>query len=126
MAKKHKGLPHGVSYAKALAAEKKKKDLIAKAEKETEMRINAEIACQRVLWIAAVSIADAYGFGAKRLEPYFAKLKENSEAFDRMCEEADYDYALEKLRQKVEAVTGSKVTYLYEKELNEIQKRGAG
>ena len=125
MAKKHKGLPQGVSYAQALAAEKKKKELIAKAQKETEMQINAEIACQRVLWLSAVSIADAYGFGAKRLDPYFEKLKENSNEFDRMCEETDYDYALEKLRQKVEDVTGAKVTYLYEKELNEISKRGA-
>lgn len=122
MSKKHKPLPNGMNYAQVLAAERQKKE----AKKYVEMQVNAEIACQRVLWIAAVSISDAYGFGAKRLEPYFAKLKENSEEFDRMCEEADYDYALEKLRQKVETVTGSKVTYLYEKELNEIQKRGVG
>ncbi len=122
MAKKHKGMAQGVTYAQVLAAEKKKKDLQAQIERQTEMQIHAEIFVQRALWLSAVSIAQAYGFGPKRLEPYFDKLKENSDDFDRMCEENDYDYALEKLRQKAEEVTGAKLEYLYEKDLREIRK----
>lgn len=122
MAKKHKGMAQGVTYAQVLAAEKKKKDLQAQIERQTEMQIHAEIFVQRALWLSAVSIAQAYGFGPKRLEPYFDKLKENSDDFDRMCEENDYDYALEKLRQKAEEVTGAKLEYLYEKDFREIRK----
>lgn len=124
MAKKHKRLPQGVSYAQVLAEEKRKKDMQAQIEREAEMQIHTEIFVQRALWLSVVSIADAYGFGPKRLEPYFEKLKENGDEFDAMCEEYDYDYALEKLRQKAEKVTGAKLDYLYEKEYMEIQKKG--
>ena len=124
MAKKHKQLPRGVNYAQVLAAEKREKEAKAKRERQIELYMHTEIYVQRALWLSVVSIADAYGFGAKRLEPYFKQLQENSEEFDRMCEEVDYDYALEKLRQKAEAVTGAKLDYLYEKELRELQEKG--
>ena len=126
MAKKHKPLPHGVNYAKVLAEEKRKKDLQARVEHETELQIHAEIFVQRALWLSVVSIADAYGYGPKRLEPYFEKLKENGDEFDQMCEEYDYDYALEKLRQKAEKVTGAKLEYKYERELQEYTKKRKG
>lgn len=126
MAKKHKPLPHGVNYAQVLAEEKRKKDLQARVEHETELQIHAEIFVQRALWLSIVSIADAYGYGPKRLEPYFEKLKENGDEFDQMCEDYDYDYALEKLRQKAEKVTGAKLEYKYERELQEYTKKRKG
>ena len=126
MTKKRKGLPQGVNYAQVLAEEKRKKDLQARVEHETELQIHAEIFVQRALWLSIVSIADAYGYGPKRLEPYFEKLKENGDEFDQMCEEYDYDYALEKLRQKAEKVTGAKLEYKYERELQEYTKKRKG
>ena len=125
MPKKHKSMPRGVNYAQVLAAEKKKKDLQAQVERETELQIHTEIFVQRALWMSIVSIADAYGFGPKRLEPYFEEMNKNSEEFEKMCEEYDYDYALEKLRLKAEKVTGSKIDYMYEKEYREmVDKKG--
>ena len=126
MPKKRKGLPQGVNYAQILAEEKRKKDLQARVEHETELQIHAEIFVQRALWLSVVSIADAYGYGPKRLEPYFEKLEENGDEFDKMCEEYDYDYALEKLRQKAEKVTGAKLEYKYERELQEYTKKRKG
>ena len=126
MPKKRKGLPQGVNYAQVLAEEKRKKDLQARVEHETELQIHAEIFVQRALWLSVVSIADAYGYGPKRLDPYFEKLKENGDEFDQMCEEYDYDYALEKLRQKAEKVTGAKLEYKYERELQEYTKKRKG
>lgn len=125
MPKKRKPIPHGANYAQVLAAEKKKKDLQAQIERETELKIHTEIFVQRALWMSIVSVADAYGFGPKRLEPYFEEMKKNSEEFEQMCEEYDYDYALEKLRKKAEKVTGSKIDYKYEKEYREmVDKKG--
>ena len=115
--KKRKPIPNGATYAQVLAAEKAKKD----AERQLEMKLNANIYVERALWLSVVSIADAYGFGPKRLEPYFEKLRENSEEFESMCEEVDYTYALEKLREKAQKVTGAELTYVYEKELKELQ-----
>lgn len=126
MAKNHKQLPRGVNYAQVLAAEKREREARERQERELEMQFHTEIYVQRALWLSVVSIAQAYGFGPKRLEPYFEKLKENSDDFDRMCEENDYDYALEKLRQTAEEVTGAKLDYLYEKELREIEERKEG
>lgn len=126
MAKKHKSLPQGVNYAQVLAEEKKQKELRQKREHEIELQMHTEIFVQRALWLSVVSIADAYGFGPKGLEPYFEKLQENSDEFDRMCEEVDYEYALEKLRQKAEKVTGAELNYKYERELREIEKRKEG
>ena len=126
MPKKRKGLPQGVSYAQVLAEEKRKKDLQAQVERETELKIHTEIYVQRALWMSVVSIADAYKFGPKRLEPYFEEMQKNSVEFEKMCEEYDYDYALEKLRQNAEKVTGSKIEYMYEREYNELRKRKEG
>lgn len=126
MAKKHKQLPRGVNYAQVLAAEKREKEAKVKRERQIELYMHTEIYVQRALWLSAVSIAEAYGFGPKRMEAYFLKLKENSDDFDRMCEENDYDYALEKLRQRAEEVAGAKLEYLYEKELREIEDRKDG
>ena len=92
--KKRKPIPKGATYAQVLAAEKAKKD----AERQLEMKLNANIYVERALWLSVVSIADAYGFGPKRLEPYF-----------------------EKLREKAQKVTGAELTYVYEKELKELQ-----
>ncbi len=38
-----------------------------------------------------------------------------------MCEEVDYTYALEKLREKAQKVTGAELTYVYERELKELE-----
>lgn len=119
MPKKHKQIPHGANYAQVLAAERARKE----QERQLEMQMNAQIYVQRALWLSSVSIADAYGFGPKRMEPYFKALQENSEDFDRMVEEYDYEYALEKLRQKAEKISGAELNYLYEQELSDIRER---
>lgn len=122
MAKKHKTIPHGANYAQVLAAEKRKKE----QEREIESQMRTQIFVQRALWLSSVSVADAYGFGPKRMEAYFKALQENSDEFERMVEEYDYEYALEKLRQKAERISGTELDYLFEKELRELEKRKEG
>lgn len=122
MAKKHKVIPHGANYAQVLAAEKRKKE----QEREIESQMRTQIFVQRALWLSSVSVADAYGFGPKRMEAYFKALQENSDEFERMVEEYDYEYALEKLRQKAERISGTELDYLFEKELRELKKRKEG
>lgn len=122
MAKKHKAIPHGANYAQVLAAEKRKKE----QEREIESQMRTQIFVQRALWLSSVSVADAYGFGPKRMEAYFKALQENSDEFERMVEEYDYEYALEKLRQKAERISGTELDYLFEEELRELKKRKEG
>ena len=81
------------------------------------LHVEADTAIQRALWLAVVSVADAYGFGPKRLEKFFAEFQENTDDLMRMTREVDEDYAYEKLRRKAEEVTGIKIQYLYEHEM---------
>ena len=88
------GKPRGASFADVLAHKRQMRAAVEKA--------------------AVASVADAYGFGAKRLDLFFRALDENTREYQRMAEENDEDYANEKLRLKAERVTGTQIRYLYE------------
>lgn len=118
----HKGLPKGMRYADYVALEHARAKAVMEAAQSDAVRIEADTHTQRAMWLMVISIANAYGFGAKRMAPFFEALQRNSEEFSRMEREADFEYALEKLRLKAEAVTGTKIGYLYEAELAEAAR----
>lgn len=120
--KARKGPPHGVKLAERMARERARAAAVAAAASADRIRIEADTRTQRAMWLMVISIADAYGFGPKRMEPFFEALQKNSDEFFRMEQEADFEYALEKLRIKAEAVTGTKIGYLYEAELAEARR----
>lgn len=106
----------GISMREKLAYQRELKAAINRQAHDATLRVEADTAIQRALWLAVVSVADAYGFGPKRLEKFFAAFQENSDELMRMREEVDEDYAYEKLRMKAEQVTGVEIKYLYEHE----------
>lgn len=106
----------GETYADVLAREKALADGIKEAARDATVQVEADTRTQKALWLAVCSIADAYGFGPKMMEKFFAALYANSEELERMRNEVDDDFAYEKLRQKAERVTGTKIGYLYEHE----------
>ena len=119
--KQHRQLPPGMTYADVLAMRKEQVEAVRKAATDDAVQIRADIHTQKIMWLYVVSIADAYGFGPKRMEDFFRALQKNSDDFIAMREEIDEEYALEKLRMKAEAVTGASVTYVYEKELAQAE-----
>lgn len=86
MKKKGKGKPRGMNYADLLKA-------------------------QRYLWLMAVSLHDAYGFGPERLQKFFEAFQENSDELAKMRAEVDDDYAFEKLRLRAEDVSRMDIRY---------------
>lgn len=80
-------------------------------------RVESDRQAQRCLWLAVVSMNDAFGIGKDRLKIWAQKLKENTAEYARMSREVDADYANEKLRQRVSQVYGEEVSCLYEDEL---------
>lgn len=71
-----------------------------------------------------VSIADAFGIGPERMKrDFFPALEHNKDELVKMQEEVDVEYAYEKLRQRAEQVSGTKIAYLYEHEIIEARKR---
>lgn len=66
---------------------------------------------QRYLWLTAVSLHDAYGFGPERLQKFFEAFQANSDELAKMRAEVDDDYAFEKLRRMAEDVSRMDIRY---------------
>lgn len=124
--KKYKGKPRGMSYADVLEKKRMIRESVQRAANDATVKVRSDTATQRALWLAVVSIADAYGFGAKRMEPFFAAFDANSEELERMRTEVDEDYAYEKLRLKAERVTGMEIAYLYAHEAQAAESVALG
>lgn len=116
------GKPKGASYSDMLALKRAQMRAFVEAAESDAARVQGEIYSQRMLWLSVVSISKAYNFGPKRMNDFFTALQESSDEFDRMSDDVDDEYALDKLRQKAEAVTGVKIKYLYEEEMREKRR----
>lgn len=92
--------------------------------RDATVQVQADTATQRAMWLMVVSIADAYGFGPKRMEKFFKALEANTEQLRKWTQENGEEYAYEKMRQAAEKVTGIEIKYLYEKDWREKLKEG--
>lgn len=114
--KKHRGKPQGMTYVDVLTRKKAVAAGIEKAATDAALKIETDTRVQRAMWLMVVSMADAFGIGPGRSQKFFEALQANSDLLTKMTEEADEDYAYEKLRQRAEQITGIKIEYLYEHE----------
>ena len=92
--------------------------------RDATVQVQADTATQRAMWLMVVSIADAYGFGPKRMEKFFKALEANTEQLRKWTQENGEEYAYEKMRQAAEKATGIEIKYLYEKDWREKPKEG--
>lgn len=121
------GKPQGVTYAQVLARQAAIRAGLEKAARDATVQAEADAHTQRAMWLMVCSISDAYGYGPKGMQKFFAALQENTEELERMRTEVDEEYAFEKLRQKASRVTGMEVHYLEDqlgvlKEMRETQQ----
>ena len=96
---------------------------IDKLARDKTVQDEIDAATQRAIWLMICSIADAYGFGPKRMERFFAAFTENSEDLKRMISESGEDYSYEKIRLKAEHVTGAEIKHMYDKNWREALKQ---
>lgn len=106
------GKPQGMNYAQVLARQAAVRAGLEKAARDATVQAEADAHTQRAMWLMVCSIADAYGYGPKGMQKFFAALQENTDELERMRTEVDEEYAFEKLRQKASKVTGMEVHYL--------------
>lgn len=92
--------------------------------RDATVQVQADTATQRAMWLMVVSIADAYGFGPKRMQKFFQALEANTEQLRKWTQENGEEYAYEKMRQAAEKATGIEIKYLYEKDWREKLKEG--
>ena len=122
MAKKHRQLPPGMTYAEVLAENRRRAQLIRQAAESDAVRIQSGIQTQRAMWLMVVAMADAFGLGPKRVDRFITAFQAATDEFEAMVQSNDFDYALEKLRRKAEEVSGVQIDYLYEKDLASLRK----
>lgn len=113
------GVPRAEVERRAALARK-----IDQYTRDATVQVQADTATQRAMWLMVVSIADAYGFGPKRMEKFFKALEANTIQLNTWIQENGEEYAYEKMRQAAEKATGTEIQYLFEKDWREKLKEG--
>lgn len=119
----HKPLPQGMTYAEKLAQERMVKEAVEKAAKDHTVKLQSDIRVQQAQWLQIVGFARGLHLGPTRVGYGLDGIAAASEWFIEMCEKHGKQYALEKLRQEAEKVTGIPIEYLYERDIAEARKR---
>lgn len=99
----------GMTYADQLAQRAEITQHLRQDATEALIRARSTAQSERGLWLCIVSIADAYGYGPKRMEPFFRALEENTRELAEMMDSNGEEYDMEKLRRKAEAVCGTEI-----------------
>lgn len=116
--KQRRGKPQGLTLSDMLARRKMMKECVQQATNDTTVELLSKRSSERLGWLSAVSIADAFGIGPKRMNRYFEVLQINTQELQKMIDENGEDFAYEKLRKKAEKVCGTRIIHLYEDESN--------
>ena len=124
--KTRRQLPPGMTYAEAMAMQKRQLEAIREAAVSDTARLQAEDTTTRNMWLMIISLNDAFGFGPKRIDRFINSFNDNVEEFTRMQEQDGEEYAFEKLRKKAEKVTGSKIAYVSDEEYERARKAAEG
>lgn len=119
MAKKHGGKPTGMRYADVLARKRQIAAAINAAAKDNSVRIQADVRCQRQLWLCVIALNERFGFGAERVTQFLHACNDIMDEWDQMADSVGPDYANEKLRQRAEQVTGMHIEHIYERQMQE-------
>lgn len=120
--KQRRQLPPGMTYADVLAMQRRQVEAVRQAAIDDAVQIRADVHVQRLMWLMVVSVADAFGLGPQRMARFFETLQQNSDEMEAMTADYDFEYALDKLRQKAEAVTGAEINYAHEKEFSFVRE----
>jgi hypothetical protein len=112
-----------MTYAEKLAQEKRIQKAVEEAAVDETVRVRADIQSQRMLWLCVVSMARAFGLGPKRVSDFFGSLQSVSEWVEDQTQKHGQQYALDKLRQEAERVSGVPIDYLYEREILAAKER---
>lgn len=115
--RKHHSKPHGggVSYADQMAMRRIIKTHLEQEATAEAVRLDSNIVVQRMSWLMVLTVAEAFGIGAKRIQrDFFPALQRNADWLEEMRRENGDVYAFEKLRQTAEKISGIPIKYFYD------------
>lgn len=111
----------GVPLRDKLAYQRELKNAINRQAHDVTLEILSNRQSQRVLWLAVISMCQAYQIGEKRMPLFFEALEENRTEYERMVAEGDLEYADEKLRRKAEEVSHMPIKQVYQDGIDAAQ-----
>lgn len=121
-AEKHKGKRPGETYADVLAKRKMIQEAVEQSVHDRSIALEADIKTQRVIWMAIEALNRAFGFGGERAKRFMLTLEEVATEFEEMVIKHGSVYAVEKLRQRCEQITGEEVKEVHEEEIRQARK----
>lgn len=127
-AAKHKGKRPGETYADILARQKMIKEAVEKTAHDTNVAIEADIKTQRFLWMAVIALNEAFGFGGERAKKFMLALEEVAKETEERAKRDGKEYAVAKLMQRCEQITGMPIKPVHEEEMRQarLENQAAG
>lgn len=107
----------GETYADVLARKKQIKEAVEKIVRDESVVLETDIKTQRVLWMAKVALSEEFGFAESRVQRFMLAIDKIREEVEELAAENGWDYAIEKLRQRSEQVSGAKEEYIHEEDM---------
>lgn len=117
-----KGKRQGETYADQLARQKDIKQAIEKAARDETVALESDIKTQRFLWMAVVANHMAFGHAGVRAQRFMMTLDEVREDMEKMAAKNGWEYAVEKLREQCEKITGMAVRQVHEEAMIQARK----
>lgn len=121
-AAKHKGKRPGETYADVLAKQKLIKEAVEKTAHDESVALESDIKTQRFLWMSVAALNVAFGFAGVRAQRYMLALDEVREDMEKMAKENGWEYAVEKLREQCEKITGMEIKQAHEDRMVQARK----
>lgn len=117
-----KGKRPGETYADQLARQKDIKEAIEKAARDETVALESDIKTQRFLWMAVVANYEAFGHAGVRAQRFMLTLDNVREDMEKMAAKDGWEYAVEKLREQCEKITGMEVKQVHEDRMIQARK----
>ena len=121
-AAKHKGKRPGETYMDVLTQKKMIKEAVDRTVHDESVTIESDIKSQRILWMSVVALNIAFGFAGVRAQRYMLTMDEVREDLEEMAKDNGWEYAIEKLRQRCQQITGMEVKQVHEDEMRRARK----
>lgn len=121
-AAKHNGKRQGETYMDVLTKKKLIKEAVDRTVHDESVALESDIKTQRFLWMSVAALNMAFGFAGVRAQRYMLALDDVREDMEKMAKENGWEYAIEKLRETCQKITGMEVKQVHEEEMRRARK----
>lgn len=121
-AAKHKGKRSGETYMDVLTQKKMIQKAVEDSVHDHSVALESDIKTQRFLWMSVAALNMAFGFAGVRAQRYMLALDEVREDMEKMAKKNGWEYAIEKLREQCQKITGIEIKQVHEEEMRRARK----